>query len=97
MVPGLDGRVLRRWIVICTMLAAPLALAAPEGDGFAIFGIPFEFLLFAATLLGVALFHHQVLRVALTGLAVISLYKILVAGFKTGSGLDGFGAHMGHE
>ena len=32
-------------------------------------GIPFEFVLFGVTLLGVALFHRYVLAVALTGLA----------------------------
>jgi hypothetical protein len=40
-------------------------------------GIPVDFILFAATLLGVALFHHHVLKVALTGLAVIAVYKIV--------------------
>ncbi len=62
-----------------------------------LFGIPVDFILFALTLLGVALFHHYVLQVALTGLAVIAGYKILFAGFKTGAGLAGFGLHMAHE
>ncbi len=62
-----------------------------------LFGIPVDFILFALTLLGVALFHHYVLQVALTGLAVIAGYKILFAGFKFGPGLAGFAAHMGHE
>jgi len=62
-----------------------------------VFGIPVDFILFALTLLGVALFHHHTLRVALTGLAAISLYKIVFAGFKTGTGLAGFGLHMTHE
>jgi Na+/H+ antiporter NhaD/arsenite permease-like protein len=62
-----------------------------------IFGIPVDFILFAATLVGVALFHHQVLQVALTGLVIISGYKILFTGFKTGPGLAGFAAHMSHE
>jgi Na+/H+ antiporter NhaD/arsenite permease-like protein len=62
-----------------------------------LFGIPVDFILFALTLLGVALFHHYVLQVALTGLTVIAGYKILFAGFKTGTGLAGFGLHMAHE
>ncbi len=62
-----------------------------------VFGIPVDFILFGLTLLGVALFHHHTLRVALTGLAAISLYKIVFAGFKTGTGLAGFGLHMTHE
>jgi Na+/H+ antiporter NhaD/arsenite permease-like protein len=60
-------------------------------------GIPFEFVLFALTLLGVAVFHHHTLRVALTGLATIIVYKLVITGFKTGPGLAGFGAHMLHE
>lgn len=62
-----------------------------------LFGIPVDFILFAATLLGVALFHHYVLQVALTGLVTIASYKILFTGFKTGAGLAGFGLHMAHE
>lgn len=62
-----------------------------------LFGIPIDFILFGATLLGVALFHHYVLQVALTGLATITTYKILFTGFKTGAGIAGFGAHMAHE
>ena len=62
-----------------------------------IFGVPVDFILFALTLLGVALFHHHTLRVALTGLGTIALYKILFTGFKTGPGLGGFLFHLGHE
>jgi Na+/H+ antiporter NhaD/arsenite permease-like protein len=60
-------------------------------------GIPVDFILFAATLLGVALFHNATLYVALAGLASISLYKITVTGFKTGPGVAGFFGHLGHE
>jgi Na+/H+ antiporter NhaD/arsenite permease-like protein len=60
-------------------------------------GVPVEFLLFGLTLLGVALFHAHTLRVALSGLIAISLFKILFAGFKTGPGVMGFAAHLGHE
>lgn len=73
------------------------AATARAADGPAVAGIPVDFILFAATLLGVALFHHHVLKIALGGLAVISLYKIMFTGFKTGPGLAGFGAHMAHE
>ena len=59
--------------------------------------IPIEFLLFGLTLAGVALFHHRTLQVALTGLAVITLYKLGFAGFKTGPGLAGLGVHLLHE
>ena len=62
-----------------------------------VFGIPVDFILFALTLLGVALFHHKTLQVALTGLATIVLYKLIFTGFKHGTGLGGLGDHMAHE
>ncbi len=60
-------------------------------------GIPVDFVLFAMTLIGVALFHHYTLQVALTGLTVISLYNILFSSFKHGMGIAGFVSHLGHE
>ena len=62
-----------------------------------VFGIPVDFILFALTLLGVALFHHHTLKVALAGLVVISLYKIGFTGFKEGAGVIGWLLHMRHE
>src|SRR3954468_20035654 len=62
-----------------------------------VFGIPVEFILFALTLLGVALFHHKTLQVALGGLAAIIVYKLVFTGFKHGAGLAGLGHHMAHE
>ena len=58
------------------------------GEGAAVFGIPVDFILFALTLLGVALFHHHTLRVALIGLATITLYKL---GFSDFHGVAGIG------
>jgi Na+/H+ antiporter NhaD/arsenite permease-like protein len=60
-------------------------------------GIPVEFVIFALTLLGVAVFHHRTLQVALTGLAVIIVYKLGFTGFKTGPGIGGLVTHMQHE
>jgi Na+/H+ antiporter NhaD/arsenite permease-like protein len=60
-------------------------------------GIPVDFILFALTLLGVALFHHHTLPVALTGLATIVVYKLIFTGFKHGAGFAGLGHHMAHE
>jgi Na+/H+ antiporter NhaD/arsenite permease-like protein len=62
-----------------------------------VLGIPVDFILFALTLLGVALFHHYTLWIALAGLAAISLYKLIFTGFKFGIGLFGFTMHMHHE
>jgi len=60
-------------------------------------GAPIEFALFAMTLVGVALFHHSTLYVALTGLAVVTLYKLVFSGFKTGTGVEGLALHLEHE
>ncbi len=76
-------------------LAAPLAAAATESP--AAFGIPVDFILFALTLLGVALFHRYTLQVALIGLATISIYKLAFTGFKAGDGIPGLLGHLGHE
>ena len=60
-------------------------------------GVPIDFVLFAITLAGVALFHHHTLPVALIGLAVITLYKLGFTGFKAGPGLGGLAQHLAHE
>lgn len=59
--------------------------------------IPVDFILFAITLLGVAVFHRYTLQVALTGLATITVYKLIYTGFKNGNGLDGLLLHLQHE
>jgi Na+/H+ antiporter NhaD/arsenite permease-like protein len=73
------------------------SIAAALENPMLLFGVPVDFVLFALTLLGVALFHHHTLRVALTGLATIVVYKVALTGFKTGPGVAGFVAHLGHE
>jgi Na+/H+ antiporter NhaD/arsenite permease-like protein len=45
-----------------------------------LFGIRVEFILFALVLLGVALFHNQTFYVAVTGLIVITLFKLFFDG-----------------
>jgi hypothetical protein len=60
-------------------------------------GIPVDFILFGLTLLGVALFHHYTLQVALSGLAAITAYKLIFTGFKFGTGLGGLALHLQHE
>ncbi len=60
-------------------------------------GIPLDFFLFGFTLLGVALFHHHTLKVALIGLAIITLYKLGFADFSGTPGLAGLFKLMGHE
>ena len=60
-------------------------------------GIPLDFVLFGLTLLGVALFHHHTLKVALTGLAVITLYKLTLGDFSGVPGLAGLQLLLAHE
>jgi Na+/H+ antiporter NhaD/arsenite permease-like protein len=72
-------------------------VAIAAADGSTAFGIPLDFVLFALTLLGVAIFHHHVLAVALSGLATIVMYKLTFTGFSTGGGLGGLLAHLHHE
>src|SRR6516164_3493745 len=60
-------------------------------------GVPVDFILFGLTLLGVALFHRHTLPVGLAGLAVVTGYKLVFTGFKTGPGLPGLGGHLAHE
>jgi len=79
------------------------AMAAEAGSGHAvaggpeILGIPLEFLLFAATLTGVAFFHHRTFTVAATGLLTIIAYKFVFTGFPSGPGIGGLLGHLWHE
>ena len=52
-------------------LLAVLPCAAQAAEAPTVAGIPVDFILFALTLLGVALFHSHTLLVGLTGLATI--------------------------
>jgi Na+/H+ antiporter NhaD/arsenite permease-like protein len=63
----------------------------------AVAGIPIEFILFAVVLAGVAVFHHHSLRVALIGLAVITVYKIAFSSFHGSAGVSGLAAHLAKE
>ena len=59
--------------------------------------MPIDFILFAVTLTGVAIFHHHTLAVALTGLSAIVLYQLLFREFPAGPGLTGLITHLQHE
>jgi Na+/H+ antiporter NhaD/arsenite permease-like protein len=59
--------------------------------------IPLEFLLFGATLLGVAIFHRRTLLVALAGLLVTTAYKLAFGDFDGQPGLLGLQWHLLEE
>ena len=61
------------------------------------FGVPFDFVLFALTLCGIALFHRHTLPIALAGLSIITAYKLTLTGFKDGAGFAGLSLHLSHE
>ena len=84
-------------VVSVSSLAAAATVGTSAAQPVFVFGIPVDFILFGLTLLGVALFHHKTLEVALTGLAAIVIYQFLFTGFKTGPGFAGLGLHMRHE
>jgi Na+/H+ antiporter NhaD/arsenite permease-like protein len=60
-------------------------------------GIPLDFFLFAAVLAGVAFFHHHTLRVAVIGLATITVFKLFFSPFHGVAGAPGLIALLGHE
>lgn len=66
----------RGLLLLVGLLAPGFALAA-ESHMPALGGIRLEFILFAATLLGVALFHHYTMWISLGGLAAVLISKYL--------------------
>ncbi|HEY3180735.1 MAG TPA: citrate transporter [Casimicrobiaceae bacterium] len=80
-------------LVSITANAATGALVEPP----AIAGIPIDFILFAITLIGVAIFHHHTLEVAVSGLAAITIFKLLFSPFPEGPGVSGLIEHLAHE
>lgn len=79
---GLAGGVTALLLVLMPILA----FASGHGGGFVdpnvptLLGIRVEFILFATVLLGVALFHDKTFYVAVSGLIVITLFKLFFDG-----------------
>ena len=84
----------RKLAVLICLLMSPMTA---EAAGLRVFSIPFEFLLFAAMLAGIALFHRRTLQIALGGLALLLVYKFAFTGFAGGPGLPGFMDHLSRE
>jgi len=59
--------------------------------------LPAQFVIFGATLAGVAIFNRRALPLAAAGLAVVIAYEWLFATFPAGPGLAGLAAHFSHE
>ena len=59
--------------------------------------LPFEFLIFGITLVGVAVFHRRALPIAAAGLIAIIAFEWLFSAFPAGPGAAGLAAHFAHE
>jgi len=79
------------------LLAMPAVASAAGSEMPEVAGIPVDFILFALMLVGVALFHHHTLPIAVGGMLLISAYKIGWSPFPEGPGVAGWVAHLGHE
>jgi Na+/H+ antiporter NhaD/arsenite permease-like protein len=88
-------------IPLGVLLANPAAAASTTGVYSAqpvyLLGVPIDLILFGLTLLGVAVFHHKTLEVAVAGLAAVTLYKLLFTGFRLGEGFTGLVLQLHHE
>ncbi len=59
------------------MLTLAMTIDSSVQSGFALMGIPVEFILFGMTLLCIALFHHKTMQIAVAGLLVITAYEVV--------------------
>ncbi len=70
-------KVIKKLFVFVALLLPVYAFAEGGAQNPSINGIRIEFILFAMTLIGVAVFHKHTFWVAVTGLVLILLYKII--------------------
>src|ERR1035437_10300514 len=59
------------------MLLSPVILMGADGKVPSLGPIRFEFIIFALILLGVAIFHKQTFKVAVIGVSVLILFKLI--------------------
>ncbi|HJZ40789.1 MAG TPA: SLC13 family permease [Bacteroidales bacterium] len=88
-------RKLRFPVTLLLLLFASQAVSAADGSMPTIAGIRIEFIIFALTLIAVALFHHKTMYVALTGLAVVLICKYIFTDFSLTAHIIGNAAHEG--
>ena len=81
--------------VLLLLLFISQVVSASDGTLPSIAGIRVEFILFALTLVGVAVFHHKTMYVALTGLAVILIFKYVFSDFSLPEHIIGTPGHEG--
>jgi hypothetical protein len=94
-----------RWWPILLLCLVPAAGWADDAMGAGppvaavgtIAGIRGEFILFAATLLGIACWHRRALAIAVGGLAAVVAWRWGVTGFDHGDGIAGLGRHLARE
>jgi Na+/H+ antiporter NhaD/arsenite permease-like protein len=80
---SLSGRNGKRFLLFLAVLFSPVPLMAAAEIGPAIGPVRIEFIIFGLILLSVALFHKHTFLVAVTGLAVLLLFKLtFVHGFN---------------
>jgi Na+/H+ antiporter NhaD/arsenite permease-like protein len=73
---------LRFFVLAFFLLLICPVLSAADGSIPTFFGIRVEFILFGMTLIGVAVFHHKTMYVALIGLAAVLLFKYIFTDFS---------------
>jgi Na+/H+ antiporter NhaD/arsenite permease-like protein len=66
-------------LLFLSFLIPALAMAHGHTEGPSVGPVRIEFILFALTLIGVALLHHKTMQVALVGLASILIWELLIA------------------
>ena len=67
----------KKLLMLSIMFFAPLSLFAASGKVPSIGPVRFEFIIFGLILVSVAIFHKHTFRVALAGLAVLLIFKII--------------------
>jgi hypothetical protein len=93
----------RRWVAAYAVLIAIGLLLGLLGkhtpQGVVVCGsVPYAFVLFVLVLLGIGMFHHHTLYVALAGVAAVTTYTVVFCpGFEWHPEAPNLGAHLRHE